>query len=234
MKKVLVIIPAYNEEENILNTIGNVEAAGYDICVINDASRDNTSFLCKKIKNIIIIDLPFNLGIGGAVQTGYLYAYKENYDIAIQFDGDGQHDAFYIKNLILPLLHDEADMVIGSRFIDKQGFQSSMIRRLGIKFFKNLIYIIYKKEVTDTTSGFRAVNKRLIARFSRNYPVDYPEPETNAALIRMGYRIKEIPVTMKCRRGGTSSINSIKSVWYMVKVTIAICIDWLRGEFNDD
>jgi hypothetical protein len=234
MLKVLIIIPAYNEAENIQKTVDNVKLYNYDVCVINDCSKDNTYEICKADKDIVTLDLPFNLGIGGAVQTGYLYAMKEGYDIVVQLDGDGQHDSSYIKDLIQPLLQDEADMVIGSRFIERRGFQSSAARRVGIKFFKGLISFFYKERITDATSGFRAVNKALIKIFAKSYPADYPEPETNAALLRQGYRVKEIAVMMKSRGGGQSSISTSKSIWYMIKVTTAIIIDYLRGGQNYD
>ncbi|MEK5419681.1 glycosyl transferase family 2 [Paenibacillus odorifer] len=227
--KVLGIIPCFNEEENIEALIN--ELSGYsdilDFVIINDYSTDLTSVICEK-NNANVINLPCNLGIGGAVQTGYIYAKKNNYDIAIQIDGDGQHNPAYIKNLIEPIVKDGFDFVIGSRFIEKEGFQSSITRRIGIVYFSGLLKLLAKRNVSDPTSGFRACNKKVIDFFANNYPTDYPEPESIMALSRNGYRIAEIPVQMRERSGGTSSIKSLKSIYYMIKVTLAIIIDFTR------
>ncbi|MFD5021815.1 glycosyltransferase family 2 protein [Paenibacillus sp. NPDC058367] len=229
--KVLGIIPCYNEEENIESLIKELShyASVLDIVIINDRSTDMTSKVCENIE-ARIINLPCNLGIGGAVQTGYIYAKNMNYDIAIQIDGDGQHDPSYIKDLIAPILDGKCDFVIGSRFINKEGFQSSITRRLGIFYFAGLLKMLTKQKVTDPTSGFRACNKRIINYFAENYPVDYPEPESIMALSRNGYSILEVPVKMRERNGGVSSIKALKSVYYMIKVTLAIIIDFTRKQ----
>jgi len=164
------------------------------------------------------------------MQTGYLYAYYNNYDIAIQVDGDGQHNAKYINSLILPIKNGHADMVVGSRFITCQGYQSTTIRRLGIKYFEKLIYFLSKKKFTDPTSGFRACNRKVITEFAKYYPVDYPEPETLIAITRKGFRILEVPVIMNERMEGQSSIRSFKTIYYMLKVTLAILIDKFKGK----
>lgn len=229
MSKVLVIIPAYNEQENIFSTIECAKKYNYDVCVVNDCSTDDTYRICSKDKDIAVISLSFNLGIGGAVQTGYLYAYENGYDYAIQLDGDGQHNPYYIDVLLRQLQMENADMAIGSRFLKKDGFQSTKMRRIGIKFFSCLIWMLYHYRIYDTTSGFRLVNRKLIQLFAKRYPIDYPEPETNAALIRKKYKIVECPVIMHERFGGESSIKALGSFWYMLKVTFAILIDWLRG-----
>lgn len=226
--KVLAIIPAYNEEENIELLLNKLKMSGVDILVINDNSIDSTSEICKKYA-VNIIDLPCNLGIGGAVQTGYKYAKKNNYEIAIQVDGDGQHDPKFIDVLIEPLTSGKADMVIGSRYINKNGFQSTYIRRIGIRYFSLLIKQLTSKGITDPTSGFRACNSKVINEFSVKYPVDYPEPESIVYLLRKNYKVTEIPVIMKERIGGISSIGAIRSIYYMIKVTLAIIIDTLRG-----
>lgn len=231
--KKLIIIPAFNEEHSILDLLEVLKKkSGYDIVVVNDCSTDNTEWIsknyCKTIKNMHVLSLPFNLGIGGTVQTGYLYALKNQYDIAIQMDGDGQHDPDYLGILTKPLESGEADMVIGSRFIEKQGFQSSKMRRLGIGFFSKLIKFLTGVSIKDTTSGYRAVNRKLICLFANDYPVDYPEPETNEKLLRMKYKVKEVPVIMKERTAGQSSISLMKSVWYMIKVSLSILIGHMK------
>lgn len=228
MKK-LVIIPAYNEEKSILNTVQDVldHAPGFDYVVVNDCSRDHTRQLCRE-HHLNLLDLPINLGIGGAIQTGYRYALEHGYDMAVQFDGDGQHDASYLQRLADKLEQDNLDMVIGSRFIENQGFQSTGLRRFGIQFFKRLIKLLYGATITDATSGMRLCNRRVLEQFSADYPQDYPEPETVARLLRRGYRVEEVPVVMRERQAGTSSINPAKSVYYMIKVSAAILIERLR------
>lgn len=228
MKK-LVIIPAYNEEKSILSTVQDVldHAPGFDYVVVNDCSRDHTRQICREHR-LNMLDLPINLGIGGAIQTGYRYALEHGYDMAVQFDGDGQHDASYLQRLADKLEQDNLDMVIGSRFIENQGFQSTGLRRFGIQFFKRLIKLLYGATITDATSGMRLCNRRVLEQFSADYPQDYPEPETVARLLRRGYRVEEVPVVMRERQAGTSSINPAKSVYYMIKVSAAILIERLR------
>lgn len=174
--KVLVIIPAYNEEECIENTVNNLKKINskVDYVVINDCSKDSTKAVCEK-NQFNVINLPINLGIGGAVQTGYKFAYENDYDVAIQMDADGQHDPKYIDAMVKEIENGN-DLVIGSRFIRKEGFQSTWIRRLGINLYSNLIKLFTKKVIKDTTSGYRAASRKVITLFSRNYPVDYPEP----------------------------------------------------------
>lgn len=229
MKKI-VIIPAYNEQGSILNTIEDIKknAPEFDYVVINDCSKDDTLKLCKE-NDIKVLDLPINLGIGGAVQTGYLYAYKNQYDVAVQFDGDGQHSAEFLNMMVETLEQDKLDMVIGSRFINNQGFQSSAVRRFGIRFFEILIGILFGNKITDATSGMRMCNRRVMELFIKDYPKDYPEPETVARLLRHKYKVKEVPVIMRERQAGVSSISSLrKSVYYMCKVSLAIIIERLR------
>ncbi|WP_379135453.1 glycosyltransferase family 2 protein [Paenibacillus sp. sgz500958] len=229
--KILGIVPCYNEQDNIEALIQELSHYSdlLDIVIINDHSTDSTSALCERA-NANVINLPCNLGIGGAVQTGYIYARQFNYDIAIQIDGDGQHDPKYIKDLIAPIIEGRADFVIGSRFINKEGFQSSFTRRMGIVYFTGLLRLLTRQKVSDPTSGFRACNKRIIDYFSRHYPTDYPEPESIMALSRNGYNIQEIPVRMRERGGGVSSIKAFRSLYYMVKVTLAIIIDFTRRQ----
>lgn len=213
MIKVLVIVPAYNEQDSIESVIENlkeitIQNIKLDYVIINDCSIDNTKKICLE-KNYNFIDLPVNLGIGGGVQTGYKYAVEQDYDIAIQMDGDGQHDPFFIKNLIEPIINNRADMVIGSRFITKEGFQSSGARRIGINMLRLLIKSLSGKEIKDTTSGFRATNKALTTFFSMYYASDYPEPEAIIAATLNNFTIKEVSVVMSERKGGESSIQFI-------------------------
>jgi glycosyltransferase involved in cell wall biosynthesis len=223
--KILVIIPAYNEQDSIKRVIEKIreDYPEADFVVINDCSKDDTLKVLID-NNITYIDLPLNLGIGGCVQTGYRYALQNEYEIAIQIDGDGQHDTAYLKDVIEPLINGQADIVIGSRFIDKQGFQSSGMRRMGIKFLSMLIRCVCGTGISDVTSGFRAVNKRFIKVYAEEYPVDYPEPEAIVKASVEGARIAEVPVVMKERENGVSSISFWKSCYYMIKVSLAIIL----------
>ena len=227
MKK-LVIIPAYNEEASIVNTVQDIldHAPGFDYVIINDCSKDRTLQRCRE-NGLNVIDLPVNLGIGGGIQTGYRYAVEHGYDVAVQFDGDGQHDASYLQAMADRLERDDLDMVIGSRFVENEGFQSTGIRRFGINFFKFLIKLLYGGTITDATSGMRMCSRRVMEEFSVDYPQDYPEPETVARLLRKKYKVQEIPVVMRERSAGTSSINPAKSVYYMIKVSLAILVERL-------
>ena len=227
--KKLAIIPAYNEQESIILTVRDLQqkAPDYDYVVINDCSRDETLDRCLEA-GIRVLDVPVNLGIGGAVQTGYLFAYRNGYDIAVQFDGDGQHDAHFLYDMEKTLLEHSADMVIGSRFIAGEGFQSSGMRRIGIRFYTRLIRFFFGQTITDPTSGFRMCNRRTMQLFVKNYPRDYPEPETVSRLLRKKRTVLEIPVSMRERAGGVSSISMSKSAYYMIKVTLAILIERLR------
>ena len=233
--KTLIIIPAYNEEKSILNTVSSIveynkkNKEKYDFVVINDGSKDKTEKILvdSKINHIKLIN---NLGIGGAIQTGYKYALNHDYDIAVQFDGDGQHDINYVKDIIEPIKKKEANMVIGSRFIDskKEGFKSSVSRRIGIKIISFFIKLFTRKKVYDTTSGFRAVDKEIIKLFSSNYPTEYPEPVSEVIILKRKLKIAEVPVLMHERQGGKSSIHAWKNVYYMINVTIAMFIESIK------
>ncbi|WP_136290506.1 glycosyltransferase family 2 protein, partial [Streptococcus pyogenes] len=172
---------------------------------------------------------PINLGIGGAVQTGYRYAQRCGYDVAVQVDGDGQHNPCYLEKMVEVLVQSSVNMVIGSRFITKEGFQSSFARRIGIKYFTWLIALLTGKKITDATSGLRLIDRSLIERFANHYPDDYPEPETVVDVLVSHFKVKEIPVVMNERQGGVSSISLTKSVYYMIKVTLAILVVRLKG-----
>lgn len=221
----LLIIPAYNEQENIEKVIEELigKYPQYDYIIVNDGSTDLTEEICVK-NGYNLLNLPINLGIGGAVQAGYKYAKKYDYEIAIQIDGDGQHDIRYVESVIEPILDGNADIVIGSRFLRKEGFQSSVARRVGIRILSGLILLCTGVRVYDVTSGFRAVNKKFIDIYAEDYPSDYPEPEALITAVLSGGSVKEIPVVMKERLGGASSIRSGKTIYYMIKVTLAILI----------
>ncbi len=221
--KTMVVIPAYNEEKNISEVIRKIYASNLeiDVVVVNDGSIDQTSQKAREA-GAIVLDLPLNVGIGGAVQTGYLYALKRGYDAVVQVDGDGQHDPADLPLLLSKLEKDEADMVIGSRFVEKTEYQPAFFRKIGILFFSGLISVLTGNRFTDTTSGYRAANRKVISLFAEYYPSDYPEPETILYLQRRRMRVKEVSARMKERSCGCSSITPMKSVFYMIKVTFCL------------
>ena len=228
MTRVLLILPAFNEEKNIRNTVAQIqsytppEGVLVDYLVINDGSTDNTEKVCRE-NGIACLSLLQNLGIGGAVQTGYIYAVKKGYDIAVQFDGDGQHDIHSLDKLLLPIMENRADFVVGSRFLGTgSSFQSTWLRRVGIRWLAFLIRLISGVRLTDVTSGYRAAGKRALRFLASHYPADYPEPESIVSLCRNRFCICEVPVTMFERRYGSSSIRFGKSIYYMLKVSFAI------------
>ena len=229
--KILIIIPAFNEAGTIAKLLEEIHAAfpQADRIVVNDGSHDLTEENASK-SGTFVASLPFNLGIGGAVQTGFQIAYDGNYDIAIQVDGDGQHDPTYIRDLVKPILEGKLDLCIGSRFLEHPpgAFQSTLARRTGIRFFCRLLELLTGLYLTDPTSGFRATGKKLIRVFADFYPVDFPEPEAIKIAKRHGAKIGEIPVQMRDRQGGHSSIRYLATLYYMVKVTFAILIDLLK------
>ena len=234
--KIAIIIPCFNEEACVEQVFTEINALQIEGCqlqaiFINDCSRDRTLALLQKRK-AHVLDLPVNLGIGGAVQTGYKYALRNQFDIAIQLDGDGQHPSDQIAHLIAPILQDKADVVIGSRFLLKEGFQSTFARRMGILYFKWLNKTLIHQTITDNTSGFRALNKKALKEVCNYYPDEYPEPEAIILFSLNNLRIKEIPVIMRERIGGQSSISSFKSLYYMIKVSLAIFFIYLRLKFN--
>ena len=223
--KTLIIIPAYNEEENIKKVVENIiyHFPQYDYIIVNDGSIDSTAEICKS-ENYAFLNLPINLGIGGAVQAGYRYAKANDYGVAIQMGGDGQHDISYADQMLMLIGDMKADVVIGSRFIENKGFQSSGVRRAGIKILSVLIKICTGVNVNDVTSGFRAVNRKFIDIYSKDYSNDYPEPEAIVSAVMYGGKILEIPVVMNERQGGISSIKFWNSIYYMIKVSLAIVI----------
>ena len=227
--KTLVIVPAYNEEESLTGVIADIRRhlPGTDVLVVNDGSRDSTGQVARELK-VAVLDMPFNLGIGGAMQCGYRYAFDRGYDAAVQFDGDGQHCACEVGKLLGCLKRAEADLVIGSRFMHPGDYRAPLPRRIGMYIFSFVLSIILQSRVTDTTSGFRAVNRKVIEFFARLYPDDYPEVEALVLLHKKGLRIAEVPVCMRERTGGQTSITAVRSAYYMVKVLLAVFVDLLK------
>ena len=223
--KILVIIPCYNEAENIAKVVRRLRETcpAADYVVVNDCSTDK-SVQVLKAEGCNYLDLPVNLGIGGGVQCGYRYAVEHGYDVTVQMDGDGQHDPAYLQAVIAPVLAGHLDMCIGSRFITKEGFQTSFMRRVGIRFLSSLLHVLTGCKVLDVTSGYRACGKALTARFAQCYAQDYPEPEAILRAVCEGYKVGEVPVVMAERQGGKSSINALKIVYYMVKVSLSLVI----------
>jgi glycosyltransferase involved in cell wall biosynthesis len=228
-QKILAIVPAFNECGNIGRTVAEIRRLhSLEVLVIDDGSRDATAQEAAGHGGMVV-SLPFNLGIGAAVQTGFKYAQTHGYDIAVQIDGDGQHDASFVDKLIGPILHDEADMTVGSRFLEGSGrWRSSKARRVGIGFFVHLINLLTGTRISDPTSGFRAYNKKMITLFADYYPYDFPEPEAIVLARQARARIVEVPVAMRERQAGSSSIRYFKTLYYMVKVTLAIVLQMIR------
>ncbi|NTV28538.1 MAG: glycosyltransferase family 2 protein [Candidatus Omnitrophica bacterium] len=229
-KKILAIIPAYNEAKNIGKVVRELQSSGLDIVplVVDDGSADDTAEQAR-MAGAAVVSLPFNLGIGGAVQTGYRWADENGYEAAVQIDGDGQHDPAFLAKLVRPISEGAADMSVGSRFCEPaDGFRSSRLRRIGIRFFVALIRLLTGLNCSDPTSGFRAVNRKLIRVFAAHYPQDFPEPEAIVIARRLGARITEVPVVMRPRSSGKSSIGKLKSPYYMIKVTGAIMLDMFK------
>ena len=229
--KILIIVPAYNEQLSIASVILSVRKwhPNVDVLVVNDGSIDDTSLVARNTQQAIVIDLPVNLGIGGAVQTGYIYANRNDYDIAVQIDADGQHDPADLEKVIKIVAEKEADCCIGSRFVEKTNYKSSLFRKVGINFFSNMIKIVCNVKITDPTSGFRSVNKNVISIFANYYPDDYPEVEAIVLLKKMGFCVKEISVAMHDRTTGKSSITPLKSMYYMIKVSLAVIMTRIRN-----
>jgi glycosyltransferase involved in cell wall biosynthesis len=227
--KNLIIIPAYNEALNIGGVLEDIRTRfpDADVIVVDDGSVDSTAEVAKS-GDAKVVRLPHNLGIGGAMQTGYKYAGRKGYDIAIQFDGDGQHRADQLQALIAPIVEGKADVAIGSRFLGEKAYQARFARLLGIKILSRVVSLFVGQQITDPTSGFRAVNRSVIQFYSSYYPDDYPEPEAVVLLHRAGFRIAEVPALMRERRAGTSSITAVKAFYYMIKVLLAIMVDMLK------
>ncbi|ACX51266.1 glycosyl transferase family 2 [Ammonifex degensii KC4] len=226
---ILVIVPAYNEEATVARVVEEVKTffPEAEVLVVDDGSEDATAEEALRA-GAKVLRLPFNVGVGGAVQAGYLYAQRCGYRIAVQMDGDGQHNAADLPALLAPLLAGEADMVVGSRFLNPHSYRSTPARRLGIVLLRNLISWLSRQRFTDPTSGFRAVGPELIRFFARHYPYEYPEAESLLLAKRQGFRLREVPVTMRPRQGGVSSLSGWRSFYFMAKVLLAVGITALR------
>ena len=235
--KIIAIVPAYNEENNIAPVIADLRKyqPSIKILIINDASTDQTE-KAARASGATVLNLAVNLGIGGAVQTGFIYARDEKYDIAFQFDGDGQHLASEINKLLKPLIREETDVVIGSRFLEKGGFRSSLVRQAGIRLISLVNKLLTGRKIMDSTSGFRAFNQKAISFLAENYSQDYPEPEAVVQLLRNGFDILEVPVQMRARLSGQSSIRPIHSFYYIIKVLLSNMIGESkhRRKYNDN
>lgn len=235
--RIAAIVPAYNEEEAITGVVNDINALAesqhllIDVVAVNDCSKDSTSEVISKLK-CIALNLPINLGIGGAVQTGFKYALENGYDYAIQIDGDGQHPASEIPKILNTAVTGGFDVVIGSRFISKEGFQSSAFRRFGINYFKWLNRMLVGAIVNDSTSGFRLINRKVMEIVAEYYPDEYPEPEAIIIYSLNDFKIGEVPVTMRERQGGVSSIGTFASIYYMFKVSLAIIFTFTRMKFK--
>jgi glycosyltransferase involved in cell wall biosynthesis len=225
----VAVVPAYNEAEAIASVIAEIRDAdlGFDIVVIDDGSTDRTAQIAAEA-GAHVVRLPYNIGIGGAVQTGYLYARDHGFDLAVQVDGDGQHDPGEIGRLLEPILDGRADMVVGTRFAKGGGYRGTRLRRVGIRIFAAIVSLMVRARVTDTTSGFRAVNSKAIRLFAADYPHDYPEVEATVLIARHRLKMVEVPVQMRVRETGNSSITAFQSVYYMVKVLLALFIGLFR------
>jgi glycosyltransferase involved in cell wall biosynthesis len=225
----VVIVPAHNEEESLAGVIEEVRAGDPDVevVVVDDGSTDRTGSIAEAA-GAVVLKLPFNVGIGGAVQTGYQYARDNGFDVAIQVDGDGQHDPNEIGRLLEPIRNGQADMVVGTRFAAGGGYRGTRLRRIGIRIFAAIVSRLVSARVTDTTSGFRAVNRKAIRLFATEYPHDYPEVESTVLLVRHGMRMVEVPVQMRVRETGHSSITALRAAYYMIKVLLALFIGLFR------
>ncbi|MGO0123381.1 glycosyltransferase family 2 protein [Desulfothermobacter acidiphilus] len=229
MASILVIIPAYNEEATVAAVVHEVRQAlpEASALVVDDGSTDATGERALAA-GARVLRLPFNVGVGGAVQAGYLYAWRKGFQVAVQVDGDGQHQATEIAGLIAPILSGEADLVVGSRFLHGDSYRSTPARQMGIALLRSLLSRLACQRFTDPTSGFRAVGRELIRFFARNYAYEYPEAESLLLARRQRFRIKEVPVAMRPRQGGTSSLRGWRSLYFMLKVFLALGVIMLR------
>ena len=228
--RTVAVVPAWNEAEAIGRVVDEIRAAdaSLDVVVVDDASSDGTAAVAEK-HGATVVRLLFNVGIGGAVQTGFRYALAGGYGQAVRLDGDGQHDPADLPTLLAPIVRGDADLVIGSRFVDANGsYRPPLARRLGIRLFARLVSVLGGQRVTDTTSGFIAMNRVGIELFAREYPHDYPEVEATLVALRSGLRLTQVQVEMRERETGASSITFVRSLYYMIKVMLALLVASLR------
>ncbi|GJM45234.1 MAG: glycosyl transferase family 2 [Gemmatimonadota bacterium] len=227
--RVLAIVPAFNEADSVADVVREIRATELaDVIVVNDGSTDDTARIAREA-GARVLDLPINLGIGGAVQSGYLFAERNGYDVAIQVDGDGQHIAGEIPRLLAPLQSGDADVVLGSRYVEKTSYQSPLARRAGMILFSAVVTVVTGQRLRDTTSGFRAMGRAAIGYLAHHYPQDYPEVEALVLLRRAGFRVTEVACRFRDRTGGTSSITAARSAYYVVKVLLAIFVGLFRS-----
>jgi hypothetical protein len=227
--KKIAIVPAYDEERSVAQVVSEIRAVdpGIDVLVVDDGSHDGTA-VAAEAAGARVVRLPFNLGIGGSVQTGFRYAAEHGYELAVRLDGDGQHDPTQLPKIIAPVLAGEADICVGSRFAGEEGYRSSASRRIGIRILARTVSLLTHQRVTDTTSGFQALNGKAIALFAADYPHDYPEVEATVLLHKHRLRLCEVPVQMRERAAGRSSITALRSIYYMAKVLLAILVGIFR------
>jgi hypothetical protein len=225
----VAIVPAFNEQESVARVIDELRAFDpeLEVVVVDDGSTDRTAESARN-RSAHVVRLPFNLGIGGAVQTGFRYAWEHGFDIAVRVDGDGQHDPRELGAVLEPVLADEVDVAVGSRFIGAAGYRSSRSRRIGIRLLAWCVSALTRQRITDPTSGFQAANRLGIRLFAADYPHDYPEAEATVMVFKHRLRLKEVPVAMRARETGSSSITTVRSVYYMVKVLLAIFVALFR------
>ena len=225
----VAIVPAHNEQASVAGVIREIRAIDrdFEVVVVDDGSTDATAQVAEAA-GATVIRLPFNVGIGGAVQTGYQYALEHGFDLAIQVDGDGQHDPREIEQVVRPILEGRADLVVGTRFVKGGGYRGTRLRRVGIRLFAAVVSMLVRQHVSDTTSGFRAVNRKALRLFAADYPHDYPEVESIVLLSRHRLRMLEVPVQMRVRESGNSSITALRAAYYMIKVLLALFIGLFR------
>jgi glycosyltransferase involved in cell wall biosynthesis len=228
--RIIAIVPAFNEAGAIAGVVESIRAVGpeYDVVVVDDGSVDDTSAIARR-HGAFVVTLPYNIGIGGTVQTGFKYALEHGYETAVRLDGDGQHDPAELAKLLGPIERGEADIVTGSRFVEGSGkYRPPLARRIGIIWFAKIVSLLTRQRVTDTTSGFQALNRKGVALFAGDYPNDYPEVEATVLIFKHRLRLVEVPVTMRERETGQSSITLLRSIYYVLKVTLALLMAMLR------